>query len=396
MSAVAFYVACGSDGDNAGGSGDAGAGSDGSGNVGADAATDAGDPRCGTQAVLLGTHPHASQQTTTLGKNISDVRGFHGTLYFAYGDLEVNTGPIYITTFDPKTKAWTEHTVAYHEGDGGVSNNPAFATHDIERFNVIGDQLWATAAQPDYRAPYNASSAPEYAFGTANHDWTQVDMSPTGLHIISAIERAPNDIYLTGSAQMVTDASALANGRYGGFIWRSQDGGPWTQFYPDFSYPGGGEFFDVEGYPAFGGALNGTAYFDTANFIYKWDGKMLGFQEEFGEFLVPTPFAGNLLFADLGQLYAFDGAKRVNLNFRFFESQGRYQGLKEPLALFQATEGRLLAVKYPGDVMMTTDLMKWSCIGKVPADATSIGSLDGVVYFGSANAQVYGFPTASF
>src|SRR5882724_11144062 len=102
----------------------------------------------------------------------------------------------------------------------------------------------------------------------------------------------------------------------------------------------------------------------------------------------------HIVFADLGQFFAFDGTTRTNLDFRFFESQGRYQGMKEPLALFQVTEGRLLAVKYGGDVMMTTDLKTWSCIGKAPADATSIGSLDGVVYFGSVNSGVYGFPAS--
>ena len=53
-------------------------------------------------------------------------------------------------------------------------------------------------------------------------------------------------------------------------------------------------------------------------------------------------------------------------------------------------------MKHTGDVMMTTDLGTWSCIGKAPADATSIGSLDGVVYFGSVNSAVYGFPTKSW
>ena len=116
----------------------------------------------------------------------------------------------------------------------------------------------------------------------------------------------------------------------------------------------------------------------------------------FGEFLSSQNFAGRLLFADLGQLYAFDGTKRHNLDFRFFESQGRYQGLTEPLAMFQATEGHLVAVNVRGDVMMTTDLTTWTCIGKAPADASSIGSLDGTLYFGAVEGRVYGFPAPSW
>jgi hypothetical protein len=215
---------------------------------------------------------------------------------------------------------------------------------------------------------------------------------------VDAIERAPRDIYFTGSAFMQTDASAgaVVNGRAGGHIWRSVDGGAFTQIFPDYSGPPGSEYFDLTGAWIFGAALNGVAYLDEGGYIYKHDGSKWDSWENFGEFLTPATFAGRIVFADLGQFFAFDGTKRTNLDFRFFESQGRYQGMKEPLALFQVTEGRLLAVKYGGDVMMTTDLTSWSCIGKAPADATSIGSLDGVIYFGSVNSGVYGFPGPSW
>jgi hypothetical protein len=387
LNALVFYVACGG-GDGAPVNGAAG-------DAAQDGAIDAGDPRCATQAILLSTHPHAVQQPSALGKMLSDTRGWHGSLYFAYGDIELNTGPIYITSFEPKTRTWTEHPVAY-EDQGTLKTTPAFFTHDIERFLPIGDRLWAPAAQVDYAAPFDSSTGPEYAVGSATHEWSQVDISPTGLHVIDVIERAPGDLYVTGSGIMQTDASAAANGRAGGFIWRSQDGGPFTVLFPDFSYPEPQEFFDLTGAFIFGAALNGTAYFDSAGFIYKYDGHNWDFNEAFGEFLTPAVFAGHIVFADLGQFYAFDGSTRTNLDFRFFESKGRYQGMKEPLALFQVTEDRLLAVRYGGDVMMTTDLVTWTCIGQAPADATSIGSLDGVVYFGSVNAQVYGFPTPSW
>jgi hypothetical protein len=355
------------------------------------------DPRCATHATFLGTHPHASQQPTQLGRTISDTRGWKGLLYFAYGDLEMNTGPIYITTFDPKNKTWEEHPVAYIEnGTGIMKSTPAFATHDIERFLPISDSLWAPAAQPNFQPPFNSATAPEYAIATGTHDWTQVDFVPNSLHLVDAIERAPGDIYFTGSAIMDASIAPVANGRAGGYIWRSIDGAPFTQIFPAVSTQPGSEYFDLTGAWIFGAALNGVAYLDEAGFIYKHDGSNWDFWENFGEFLTPARFAGHIVFADLGQFFAFDGTKRTNLDFRFFESQGRYQGMKEPLALFQVTEGRLLAVKYGGDVMMTTDLTSWTCIGKAPADATSIGSLDGVVYFGSVNSGVYGFPVPSW
>src|SRR3954451_11319614 len=112
MSLLAVVGACGGDG-------------------GTDAATS--DPRCETQAAFLGTHPHASQQPTPLGKTISDTRGWKGRLYFAYGDMEENTGPIFINTFDPKSRACEEHPVAYREnGTGVMKPTAAFFAHSIE------------------------------------------------------------------------------------------------------------------------------------------------------------------------------------------------------------------------------------------------------------------------
>ncbi len=391
LGALGLHIACGGDDAASEPSADAARPDAGT----AETGPDAGDPRCATQAILLSTHPHASQQPSPLGKTLSDVRGWHGSLYFGYGDLELNTGPIYLTSFDPLTKTWTEHTVAYDDR-GTRKTTPAFYTHDIERFFPIGDALFAPAAQVDYSAPFDSRTGPEYAVGSATHEWTQVDISPVGLHVISAIERAPGDLYITGSGFMQTDASVAANGRPGSFVWRSQDGGPFTVLFPDFSYPEPQEFYDLSGSWAFGAALNGTAYLDVAGFVYLYDGKNWGFNAPVGGFVSPAVFAGRIVFATLDQFFAFDGTTRTNLDFRFFQSRGRYQGSNEPLVLFQVTENRLLAVRYGGDVMMTTDLESWTCIGKVPPDATSIGSLNGVVYFGSVDAQVYGFPSPSW
>lgn len=205
---------------------------------------------------------------------------------------------------------------------------------------------------------------------------------------------------------MYTDAavSAVANGQAGGFVWRSIDGGPFTQLFPNYaaSMPPYSFGFDLTGAWIFGAALDGIAYLDEDGFVYEHDGgsglltPAWDNYEAVGEFLTPATFAGRIVFADLGQFYAYDGKSRTNLNFRFFESQGRYQAIMEPLVLFEVTEGRLLAVKNGGSAMMTTDLVTWTCIGQAPADATAIGSLNGVVYFGSVDSGVYGFPGPSW
>src|SRR4051812_42552433 len=89
--------------------GQAACGSSGSTAVPGSDANDAADARCATQAIALGTHPHAIAQSTPLGRTLADTRGWHGRLYFAYGDLEANTGPIFISSYEPKTRTWTDH-----------------------------------------------------------------------------------------------------------------------------------------------------------------------------------------------------------------------------------------------------------------------------------------------
>src|SRR5258706_7933645 len=109
------------------------------------------DPRCQTEASFLTTHPHALAQTSTDGQRLVDTRGWHGRLYFAYGDVAQNTGPIWVSSLDPVANMWMDHFL--------------FQTQNIFRFDPIGDMLYAPAGQ----AMDNPSS--DYAVGTASHDW---------------------------------------------------------------------------------------------------------------------------------------------------------------------------------------------------------------------------------
>jgi len=362
-------------------------------------AADAGDPSCATQAVALGTHPHAVAQPTPLGRTLADTRGWHGRVYFAYGDLEVNTGPIVISSYAPMTMTWQDHPIGYRDATtGALMSADSFATHVIERFIPIGDGLWAPAGQPDFR-PFGQAAAPEYAIGSATHEWNEVDIAPDSIHVVDAVERAPNDVLVTGSG-LFHDRGTAPDGPLlaGGYVWRSVGGGPFTQIFPSFGATAADDNVDRSGAPLTGAGLNGVAYLDEASAIYTVDARSMTccYVPPLGQFLRPVAFAGKLVFADLGQLFAFDGAKLTNLAFPLFVSQGRYQGSPQSLSLFQATEGHLLAVNDGGDVMMTSDLATWTCIGKAPADATSIGSLDGVVYFGGIEGRIYGFKHASW
>ncbi len=329
------------------------------------------DPRCETQAAFVTTHPHASQQATAIGQDLVDVRGFHGRVYFAYGDLNQNTGPIVVSSYDPATKTWQDHLT--------------FDTERIERFQIIGDQIWAPAADPRGALP-----DPEYAVGSATHVWKQVDIGPS-LHVTDAIERVPGEVLLTGTA-WVNQAARLG----GGSVWRSVDGGAFDRIFPLFDDAGAPTLFDGIYVPFMGAALHGTAYVTGLGGAWAYDGGEWANGVPLNDFFRPVTFADRLVFAAAGDLYASDGVTRKRLDIRLFENPALWQFVLEPIPTFQSTEQHLVAIDVARNVLATDDLTHWSCIGKAPADVRSIGSLDGVVYFGGAGGRVYALPARSW
>lgn len=259
------------------------------------------------------SHAHALAQPTPLGRTLADVRGWHGQLYFGYGDLELNTGPIAIDSFDPIANAWTTHPIGYRDPTTSTQmTTDAFATHVIERYLPIGDQLWAPAGQPDF-TPLGAAAAPEYAIASATHDWAEVDIAPDSIHVIDAIERVPGEILVTGSG-LFHDRGTQPDGPLlaGGYVWRSIDGGPFAQIFPVFGEDQFHDNVDRSGAWIFGAALHGIAYLDEASFIYTADpsGVSCCTAPAFGQFLRPVTFADHIVFADLGQLWTFDARRR--------------------------------------------------------------------------------------
>ena len=58
--------------------------------------------------MLLGGHPHAAEQPTASSRTLIETEGWMGRVYFGYGDLEEDTGPIRITAYDPATRTWDD------------------------------------------------------------------------------------------------------------------------------------------------------------------------------------------------------------------------------------------------------------------------------------------------
>jgi hypothetical protein len=315
MVAALALVRCGSD---EGGADAAGSDSGGA-EVGPDGGViDAADPRCQTPPVLITTHPHAVKiDASTVGQNLVDTRGWNGRLYFGYGDLNWDTGPIMISSYDPEAKTWKDHL--------------SFETERIERFRVIGDHLWAPASDP------RGGADPEYAIGSAR---------TTGLR-----------------SNPVTDV----------------------------------QYVDLNNLPFLNAAaLNGTLYTSTVSPPWTFDGKQWAQVLQLGGFLHPVTIAGQIVYGALGELWAFDGTHRKNLGVQLVDTTLTYTFVKDPIAVLNDSEGRLLVVNAKLETLVTKDLVEWKCVGHAPPDVRSIGSVNGTVYFGGAEGRVYGYAAPSW
>ena len=338
---------------------------------------DASDPRCGTQPQLITVHPHAVAQDSALGSNLVDARGYNGRIYFGYGDIDANTGPIVISSYDPTAKEWRDHLT--------------FDTERIERFRVIGDELWAPATDP------HGAEDPEYAKGSARHEWSQVDAGRS-IKVLDAVERVPGDVFLVGSDLYLSDAGTFDN-TFGAAAWRAQNGAPFERAFPiinpdpfqDYQY------VDMNELPFLNAAaLDGKLYTASVALVRVFDGATWSKGPQLGGFIHPITFAGRIVFGALGELWAFDGTHRTRLGIQLLETTLSYTFITEPIAVLNDSEGHLLVVNANGETLVTADLTEWHCIGRAPEDVRSIGSLNGTVYFGGPEGRVYAYPEPSW
>jgi hypothetical protein len=356
------------------------------------ARTDAGvagidDPRCATKPVAIPDHPTAAKQVaipnvqnvSDMGKNLRSVRAFHGRVYFGYGDLNANTGPIDVASYDPVTKSWAVHLT--------------IQTESVERFVVVGDQLLA----PYGDAHGDQSKIEDYAIGTANHQWSAHEVANT-FHMMDATERVPGEIYLAGSSYIEPSHQP------GSFIWRSIGGGPFTQIFPGdvaagYVEPAGGPFQSVV-------SFHGAVYAAAANSIWTWDGAQWTHARAPGDlddpllfdlFLHPVVIADHIVFGAFGgDLWKYDGKHSTRLPFHTFDTPTAMGFTELPIVIFEESEGRLLTVDDSGNVLMSTDLVTYQCIGKAPPDVRSVGSMNGIVYFGGSNGHAYAYEHPSW
>jgi hypothetical protein len=328
--------------------------------------TDAGAPietgeACGDQAVLLGLHPHAAEQPTPKGRTLAEAIGWHGRVYFGYGDLEANTGPIEISALDPASGTWQDVLL--------------FHTEQVARFRVIGDALWAPANDP------RGTEDPEIAIGTREHVWSEQSIGRS-LHVHDVAALSPEDVFLVGS-----DTFDFMPGAWGAAVWRSS-GSAWTEILPV-----AGQAWDPTTYALTSVvALRGKIYAETVGPAWVHDGATWIARADVGALTHPVNFGDVVVFETLGTLWSFDGTEVDGLGVRLApQPPGAV-----PMSLHAAAEGHLIAVTRARDVIETRDLKTWRCIGRAPEGAASIAVLEGRVFFGATEAKVFALPNRSW
>jgi hypothetical protein len=329
------------------------------------------DPLCATQPVSLGVHPFAKDQPTELGRALVDTKGFAGRVYFGYGDLSANTGPIHIASLDPSNGEWNDHLT--------------FQTERVARFRRIGDRLWAPATDPRGDMP-----DVEYAVAGMDHQWTAYDYDiGQSLHVFDVVERSPGELELVGSNWI-----DVAAGTNGGAVWRSVDGAPFAQIFPDV--PNG--IVDLDNFTFMeAGVFDGTIYVTSVGPPWAYDGSawVRLYDHDFGSFQKPVSFAGKMLFEALGALWAFDGKSTRHLGITLIKAANvAPDGLSA--GVYEAADGHLIVVTSDNKVFETSDLTTFRCIGDAPPGVTSVGALDGTLYFGAAEAALYRYESPSW
>jgi hypothetical protein len=229
------------------------------------------------------------------------------------------------------------------------------------------------------------------------HEWSQVDIGRS-IKVLDVAERVPGDVFLVGSDVYLSDAGTYDK-LFGAAAWRSQDGGPFQRVFPIIN-PNpvtDVQYVDLNNLPFLNAAaLNGTLYTSTVSPPWTFDGKQWAQVLQLGGFLHPVTIAGQIVYGALGELWAFDGTHRKNLGVQLVDTTLTYTFVKDPIAVLNDSEGRLLVVNAKLETLVTKDLVEWKCVGHAPPDVRSIGSVNGTVYFGGAEGRVYGYAAPSW
>lgn len=304
--------------------------------------------------VSLGKNPFAAAQPTPVGRYLHTLEGWRGELYMGYGDYADNTGPIEISAYNPRRSSY--------------GTKLRFPTEAIELFRSIGDRLYAPAIDPRGGGPSAA-----VAVGEPDGRWSN-NKNVRMTHVFDVATFDGTDLWLVGSR----DTQAIAvRSRDGGRTWetalalapRGVADGDFARFHFVFVH---GRRLYVQAQDRRGGMFPRSKVFDGTGWT---DGPDLRPIPNTGA--KPLTVAGEIVYFGARGIMAFDG-RAVRLAR---PPQTRIHDLVVGDGSLYALDGR--------EVLATQDLAWWVPLATAPAGTTSIGVLEGYLYAGTVESELF-------
>ncbi len=308
----------------------------------------------GREFVSLGRNPYAAAQPTPVGRRLHTLAGWRGELYMGYGDYDENNGPVEVS--------------AYHPGLTSFASKLRFPSESIELYRAIGERLYAPAIDPRGDGPSAAVAVGEP--GGSWHNNRSILM--THAFDIASLDGA--DLWLVGSRHV---NAVVARSVDGGRSWvtalqvgaRSGHPQDFARFH--FVFVHAGRLY-VQAQDFRGGMFPRSQVWDGAAWA---DGPDLRPIPNVGA--RPVPFAGQIVYLGEKGLVAFDGRQARTTR----PATARIVDLVVAGGALHVLDGR--------EVLSTTDLARWTPVVTAPPKATSIGILDGYLYAGTEDAELF-------
>lgn len=329
---------------------------------------------------LVGVHPDAAAQPTAIGRTLSTLKPFAGKIYAGYGDYNANTGPINVRAFDPDAGQFTPSLLSV-------------LTEHILVYREIGGKLYT----PIIDTSAGGGGGTGFAVGTAEGSWQNL-LPVGGIHMFDVGSLDGQKIIMTG---------AVTGPTYYATAWESPDGvNNWSvshvepppsnyfgRFYGLGNFQGKlwteARFADLSGGPGrsntpYSSVYDGTSWSQGPDLL-PGGGQTVWRPEAFKDHMVYLTLHSGF---QASRLYKFDG---TTAGQAYVDPAGAAASLFRDFAI---TEDYFYGLLSDGRLMQTTDLENWTVFDTTSPAMRSIAVMDGVLYLGSENAELFAYSAA--